>query len=286
MGGGVVGIGIMGRDTAERLLATGHSVVIWNRTYETAKPVLAAGAGWADSPAEVAFRSQVVITFVTDQAAVNQVTGGPEGIFSRLPDDSVHVDMSTVLPASANKFAGIYEGSGKRFIQAPVLGSKKQITTGELLIFAGGAIENVEFCLPVLESLGKPCWHFGTPGASATAKLACNMLLAHTIVGLGQSLSFAEKGGVDPSTLLEILGDSALASPMIASKGKTIVAGDFRPNFFVKHMEKDLNLAIQAAADVGSDVPLSLAARELFRKAVEEGLGEEDYSAVVKTFQG
>src|ERR1043165_5670505 len=114
---GVVGIGIMGRATAALLLATGHSVVIGNRTYDKAKPVLAAGAGWADSPADVAFRSQVVITFVTDQDALNQVTGGPDGIFARLPAESVHVDMSTVLPSTATKAAGIYEKNGKRFLQ-------------------------------------------------------------------------------------------------------------------------------------------------------------------------
>src|SRR5258706_8888574 len=101
---GIVGIGIMGRATAERLLATGHSVVIWNRTYEKAKAVLAAGAGWGDSPSQVAFRAQVVITFVTDQAAVDQATGGPEGIFLSLSGDSLHLHISTGLPACTRQF--------------------------------------------------------------------------------------------------------------------------------------------------------------------------------------
>lgn len=283
---GVIGIGIMGRATAERLMSTRHSVIIWNRTFETAKPVLAAGAGWADTPADVARRSQVVISFLTDPEAVSGASLGADGILAGLGPDSVHVDMSTVSPESSHRLAQAYSESARKFVQAPVLGGRAQITTGELLIFAGGGSESIDACVPILESLGRRIWRLGAPEAAAALKLACNMLLAHTMVGLGQSIAFAKQSGIDPRDLLEVLNESALASPMIAKKGRTVIESDFRPNFHVRNMEKDLRLAAEAARSIGFAALPNTHTHQLYQAAVSQGLGDEDYSAVVKVLEG
>ncbi len=281
----IIGTGIMGRAMAERLLSRGCSVVVHNRTRDKAMPLLERGAVWTDSPAKAAAESAVTLSIVTDPAAVEAVSFGPEGILNALPPESVHADMSTVSPASAQRMEARYRAHGRRFVQAPVLGSRRQIEAGELLIFAGGDPESISRCEPVWDAMATRLWRLEEAAQAASAKLACNMMIAHLILGLGQSLLFAQAGGVPPETLLEILGSSALGCPMFASKGKTLLERNFRANFFVRHMEKDLTLALEAARASGTPAPFLALSHELFLAAINQGWGEEDYSAVVKTLE-
>lgn len=282
---GVIGLGIMGRAMVDRLLDAGHTVTVYNRTREKAEEALARGAHWADSPAAVATGSAVVLSMVTDPAAVASITEGPAGILAGLAAESVHCDMSTVAPASAQAMAARYQAVGKRFVQAPVLGSKRQIETGTLLVFGGGDSESVSRCEPVWQAFSSRVWRLPTAAQAATTKLACNMLIAHMILGLGQSLLFAEKGDVSPTLLLEILSASALASPMYASKGKTLLERNFAANFFVRHLLKDLRLASDTAQETGTPIPFAALAKEMFVAAVQQGVGDEDYSAVIKVLE-
>ncbi|MCC6729693.1 MAG: NAD(P)-dependent oxidoreductase [Chthonomonadales bacterium] len=283
---GVVGLGVMGKPMVERLLATGHRVFVHNRTREKMRGLDALGAQWADAPRDVAAASEVVLTVVTDPAAVEAVSFGDAGIAAGLSEGAVHCDMSTVSPAASREMAERYAAAGLRFVQAPVLGSKRQVLAGELLVFAGGEAEAISRCEPAWHAFSHRIWRVGAPEQAAAAKLACNMLIAHMILGLGQSLLFARCHGVDPARLLEILGASALGAPMFASKGQTMVGGDFAANFYVRHMVKDLTLAASAAAECGLCMPLNAANRELFASAVRQGWGDLDYSAVVKVLEG
>jgi 3-hydroxyisobutyrate dehydrogenase-like beta-hydroxyacid dehydrogenase len=281
----IIGTGLMGQAMAERLLSCGFTVIVHNRTREKAMPLLEKGAVWADSPAEAAAKCPVTLSIVTDPAAVEAISLGSEGVLDALAPESVHADMSTVSPASAQRMAWRYRERGRRFVQAPVLGSRRQIESGELLVFAGGDSENVARCEPVWSPMAARLWRFEQASQAAVAKLACNMMIAHLILGLGQSLLFAQAGGVPPERLLEILGASALGCPMFASKGKTLLERNFRANFFIRHMEKDLTLALEAARTTGMPSPFLAMAHELFLAAMNQGWGEEDYSAVVKTLE-
>lgn len=279
---GIVGLGIMGQAMVGRLLQAGHEVSVHNRTPAKADAAIAAGAVWRDSPADVAASSHVVITLVTDGEALEQVAFGDRGILTKLPIGSVHCDMSTIAPASATAVAARYKQAGRRYIQAPVLGSKGQIEAGVLLIFAGGSPEDVEIARPVWTAFSQRQWLFETAEQSSAMKLACNTLIAQSIVGLGQTMAIAKSAGIDGPTVLDILGSSALTSPMIASKGKTILDSNFAANFVVRNLLKDLRLA----ADYADGKALPLIAndlnREIFTRAVDAGFGDEDYSAVVK----
>jgi 3-hydroxyisobutyrate dehydrogenase-like beta-hydroxyacid dehydrogenase len=283
---GVVGIGIMGRALVGRLLEQGQRVVLHNRTRDKVEDLLAQGAQWAASGAEVATQSDVTHSFVTDASAVEQVSLEPNGILAGLGPESVHVEMSTVAPASAMRLAEIYRQRERRLVQAPVLGSKNQIASGTLLVFAGGAEEDIARCEPVLRLFAGRIWHLPTAAQAAYLKLACNMLIGHMILGLGQSMLFAERGGVAPSLLLEVLAASALGSPMYSNKGKTLLERNFaNPNFLVRNMLKDMNLASETAADLSLTFPHQEVTRALFLEAAKKGFGEEDYSAVVQVLE-
>lgn len=279
----VIGLGIMGASMATRLLEQGRRVTVHNRTRSKAQAALDRGAEWRETPAEAAADVDVAITFVTDSAALEAVAFADDGILRAIGPDAVHCDMSTVAPPDAVRIARRYREAKRRYVQAPVLGSWKQILEGSLLVFGGGDAGDLDRCGPVWESFAKRVWRFDNAEQSAAAKLACNILIGQMIVGLGQTLALAGRGGVPESTMLEIIGESNLASPMYASKGKTIVDRTFTPNFVVRNMLKDLRLASDYAAEKSLALPSNAANRELFVKAVDEGWGDLDYSAVVKT---
>lgn len=283
---GVIGLGIMGGAMAQRLLETGHEVFVYNRTRVKAEPLLVQGAQWAETPAAVAQQSEVVISIVTDPAAVEQITFGENGILPALPHESVHCDMSTVSTTWTRQMAEVYQQAGKRFVQAPVLGGRRQILEGTLLVFGGGAAEDVQHCEPAWRAFSNKIWHFPTAEQATVTKLACNMLIAHMMVGLGQSLLFAAKGGVSPATLLDILSQSNLGAPMYSTKGKALLERNFQANFYVRHLLKDLSLAEEAARETNTMLPLNALTRELFVAAMQQGYADEDYAAVVKVMEG
>lgn len=282
---GFVGTGILGTPMVERLLAVRNEVAVYNRTPAKLERLRELGAVVAKTPAEAADGNEVVISVVTDPEAVLAVTNGPNGIATALQASSVHCDMSTVTPQSAARLAAEYAAHGGRFVQAPVMGSKKQIIESTLVILAGGSDDDIDICERAWSAFAGQVWRLPDAEQAATSKLACNMLIAQMIVALGQTLLYARKGGVDPAIVLDIIQSSNLAAPMYASKGKTLIERNFTPNFFVRNMLKDLNLAALSASEFALPQPLNATARELFVSAVARGYGDEDYSAVVKVLE-
>jgi 3-hydroxyisobutyrate dehydrogenase-like beta-hydroxyacid dehydrogenase len=278
----IVGLGIMGTAIARRLLEAEHEVTVTNRTRAKADPLIEAGARWAQTPAEAASDAEVVITMVTDPSAVIAVTLGSSGILSTIPATSVHAEMSTVAPASADAMTAEYRKMGRRFVQAPVLGSRTQIEQSTLLILAGGSAQDIDRCSPIWNAFAKRVWTLNSPEQASALKLACNMMIAQMILGLGQSLIFARTYGIAATEFLDVIGESALASPMYKSKGASLVSGTFTPNFVVNNLLKDVNLATDAARAKGNTMPFNSLAGEMLSRAAASGLGDEDYSAAVK----
>ena len=282
---GIIGVGIMGESMARRLLAAGHTVLAYNRTESKLAPLVELGAQAAKTPGEAAATADVVITMVTDPAAVRAVTLEPGGILGALTSGSVHCEMSTISPQASAEIAEAYLEAGRMYVQAPVLGSKKQVVDGSLIVLAGGAKQAIDFGESAWSAFSSQTWRFEKPEMAATTKLACNMLIAQMILGLGQSLVFAQRGGVDPQTLLSIVQGSNLAAPMYASKGKSLIERNFTPNFFVRNMLKDIELATSSSNEAGFPLRFAELASEFFRSAALQGYGEEDYSAVVKVLE-
>lgn len=282
---GLVGTGLMGLAMGQKIIEAGYSLKVYNRTKQKAQPLIELGAVWCDTPGETADGSEVVISMVTNPEAVSAVTLGPDGILAHLPEGAVHSEMSTITPDAAGEMAKRYEGTGRYYLQAPVLGSVPQIGMGTLWVYPGGDAAAIAIAEPVWRSFCAQVWPHDTAQQAAGSKLAFNMMLAHMMLGLGQSLLFASAAGVEPKYWLEMLQQTAMACPMWTNKGNKLLARDFSPNFFVRHMLKDLDLAGQTAKDNQLPIPFTAMAREAMISAVAQGWGDEDYIACVKVLE-
>jgi 3-hydroxyisobutyrate dehydrogenase-like beta-hydroxyacid dehydrogenase len=276
---GFVGLGLMGSAMAERLLRAGFPLNVHNRTEERAKPLLELGASWCSSPDETAASSDVVFSMLSDPPALEEVS---RAIIAGLKPGGIHVDCSTVAPELTRRLDSEYRQHGVTFMHVPVLGSVSQVKEGTLLLFAGGSNDGFSRIQPLLNVLGKRIWRFERPEQATMVKLICNSFIAGLILVLDQGLMLARDNGVDQRTLLDIIGQSSLAAPMFETKGATTIAGNFAPRFFLGHMLKDIRLALAAGRASGTPVPVAELADELFTRAAKMGLGNEDYSAVIK----
>jgi len=282
---GFIGLGIMGRPMAERLLDAGYALTVFNRTPQKAEPLRARGAQWANSPKEVAHRSELLITMIADSEALEEIACGPDGILRGIRPAAIHVDMSTVSPETIERLERAYREREAAFLHAPVLGNWRHAAEGKLLIFVGGDPQAYQRCEPVLRVLGHRIWYFERIAQATHMKLIANSFIAGMILTLAQAFVFGRRVGISPDCLLEILEASALNAPMYQSKGRTMRERDFRPNFYARHMLKDVDLALEAARRANVPLPVLSVIRELFISTVARGFGEEDYSAVLKVLE-
>ncbi len=272
----------MGCAFADRLLCTGFDIAVWNRTSSKADPLVAKGAVRASSPSEAVSGAQIVLSSLKDDPALREVLLPLAG---QIRADAVLCDTSTISPAVAEELASTYGAAGRLAVHAPVLGSKRQIAEGTLLVFASGCPQAVDVLEPVLSVLARRVWRFDEPGRAAALKLACNMMIASMICALSQSLVFGAKLGVDPALFLEVLQSSNLACPMYQSKGQQILDCNWAANFVVDNLIKDITLALDTGAGSGVELPMLSLIRQMFAAASASGFGREDYSAVSKVFE-
>jgi len=277
-----IGLGTLGTVVAERLLDTGFPLVVYNRTPNKTEALVARGATRASSPREAAAQSELVLSMVSDCAALEDIALSPEGVLAGLPAGGIHADMSTVSQRTTRQLEAHYRAAGRTFVHAPVLGSKIQARTGTLRIFVGGAPAARQRCRPVFEALGEQRWEWDEAERATAMKLGVNLILGSMMVALVEGLVFACAAGLEPATLLEVLRGSALDAHMYQRKGGTILERDFAPSFFLRHMRKDFELMLEAGAELGVPLPTIAAARELYVAAQARGYGEQDYSAVVR----
>lgn len=278
----VIGAGTMGSALTRKMLSSGNEVRVWNRTASSAEPLAEHGAQLAGSPAEAAAGADVVLSSLKDDAAVRATV---LALADDLSPRAVLCDTSTISPGLADELASAFRELGKGFVHAPVLGSKRQIAEGTLLVFASGTEESVLALDPVFRLLARRVWRFDDPRQAASLKLACNTMIATMICALSQSLTFGAKLGVDPSLFLDVIAESNLASPMYASKGLQILERNWAANFVVENLIKDIRLAVEAGAEAGVQMPVLALVGQLFETASASGFAQEDYSAVSKVFE-
>jgi len=278
---GFIGLGIMGSRMAANLQKGGHDLVVHNRSRTKAALLVAGGAAWADSPAEVAANSEVVFTMLAHPAAVEEAATGPAGIFSGLAPGRLWVDCSTVNPSFSKRMAEQARAGGIRFLDAPVTGSKEPAASGKLAFWVGGPEYDLAACRPLLECMGSKVVHCGGPGAGTAVKMVNNQLLGTTLVAFAEGLALGESLGLSRETLLDALLSGTSAAPFLALKRARIEKGDYESaDFPLRWLQKDLHLATMSAFETGVAMPLTNVAKEVYRLGIRHGLGDQDISAI------
>jgi len=277
---GFVGLGTMGGGVVRRLLAAGHAVTVWNRTREKAEPLLEAGASWADTPRSVAECSEIVFTMVTNTAAVQAVTEGPDGILAGLGPGKVYVDMSTASPANTRAVAETVVAVGAQMLDAPVSGSVITLEEGKLSIMVGGDAETFERVKPVLEAIGPRVFHLGPNGAAVTMKIAINLSLAVQMLAFSEGVLLAEKTGIGREQAVEVMLASVIASPMVAYRGPFVLEQPDEAWFDCHMMQKDLNLALELGRELEVPLPTTAVTNEFLTAANAMGIGDKDFAVL------
>ncbi|MFH2051906.1 MAG: NAD(P)-dependent oxidoreductase [bacterium] len=283
---GFLGLGIMGAPMARNLLKAGHSLHVWNRTADRSAPLAAAGAVVCGGPGEVCAAADITFVMLSNPVAVRAVHLGPGGACAGLGGGKGLVDMSTIDPATSREMAAAVRATGARYLEAPVSGSKKPAEDGTLVILAAGDRDLYDEAGAYLDLMGKLRVFLGEVGQGARMKLVVNMVMGGMMTAFGEGLALADRSGLDSGVLLEVLGAGALANPMFAGKGPAICADRFAPAFPLKHMQKDLRLALALGDELGLGLPTAAAANAAFIRARDAGLADLDFSAVCRILRG
>lgn len=279
---GFLGLGIMGSAMAKNLLKAGFKVTVWNRSQEKCAELAALGATVAATPAEVTASCSVTIAMLADPAAAHAVCFGAQGALEGIGAGRGYVDMSTVDAATAKEIGAAVAGRGGRFLEAPVSGSKKPAEDGTLIILAAGDRGLFDQALPLFEKMGKKSLYLGEVGRGAQMKLIVNMVMGGMMTIFCEGLALADKAGLEGSDLLDVIDAGAMANPMFKLKGSLIAQENFATAFPLKHMQKDMRLAVALGDQLGQPLFSASAANESFKRAKAQGLSDQDFSAVFK----
>ena len=279
---GFIGLGIMGRPMALNLLKGGHQLTVWARREISMVPLLEAGAQGAKSPAEVAQGVDLVISMVADAPDVAEVM---RAVASAVSPGLVAVDMSTISPTAARKIGEDLAASGVNFIDAPVSGGEVGAIAGTLSIMAGGSEAGFARAKPAFECMGKNIVHVGESGAGQVTKAANQIMTGMGVLAVAEAYAFASKNGVDCSKVREALLGGFAYSKILENHGQRMLDRNFKPGFKSWMHEKDLNIVMQTAHELGIYLPGSAATAQMFNAMVGSGLGEEDSIAVLKLLE-
>lgn len=281
----MLGLGAMGSRMAANLVKAGHHVTVWNRTAQAAQPLIDAGAIVAPTPKEAARNADFVIAMVRDDRASRDVwLDADTGAVNGMSADAVAIESSTLTPEWVRELGSHLATRALSFLEAPVVGSTPQASAAQLTYLVGGDADTVVRAEPVLKTMGSSVHHVGALGAAALAKLATNTLLGTQVTVLAELIGMLRRSGADAARVLEVIATTPVWSPVAARVSGLMLAGDFTPQFPVELIEKDFGYTLQ---EVGSDAtaPTIAASRGVFRTAMEQGLGDENMTSVVKLFK-
>lgn len=282
---GFIGLGIMGRPMALNLVNAGFDVGVWARRPDSMRPLLDAGARGATSPAALAESADLVISMVAGALDVAEVMLGKQGVVQSAAPGLLAIDMSTIAPAAARDIGASLAAAKIDFLDAPVSGGEAGAIAGTLSIMVGGGEAAFQRAKPVLERLGKNIVHVGDTGAGQVAKAANQIVTGMGILAVAEAFALAKKSGVDPAKVREALLGGFAYSRILENHGQRMLDRNFKPGFKSWMHQKDLNIVMQTAHDLGLFLPGSASAAQAFNAMVGSGLGEDDSIAVLRLLE-
>ena len=282
---GFIGLGIMGKPMVRNLLKAGFAVRVFNRSQPAIDELVADGATGTQSPREVAERSDIVITMVTDGPDVEQVLLHEQGVIEGARPGLLVIDMSTISPVVTRQIADRLREHDVHMLDAPVSGGDKGAIAGTLSIMVGGDEADFDRAKPIFEAMGKTITHCGPTGAGQTVK-ACNQIMVAVVIeAVAEALVLGSKAGVDPEIILRVLGGGMAQSRMMDVRGSTMAQHIFEPGFKAKLHLKDLGIVINTAREFGVALPVTGVVSQLYTTLVESGHGEADTSAILTVLE-
>ncbi|AFQ43655.1 NAD(P)-dependent oxidoreductase [Desulfosporosinus meridiei] len=281
---GFIGTGVMGKSMAGHLLKAGYRVAVYNRTKASAEDLVKAGAEWQDSIAELASSCNVVITMVGYPKDVEEVYLGANGILKNAKKGSHFVDMTTSSPDLAKKIYNEASVLGMYALDAPVSGGDVGAKEARLAIMVGGDEEVFNRILPVFNCLGKNVILQGSAGAGQYTKMCNQIVIASTMIGVCESMAYAQKAGLKPEVVLKSIETGAAASFSLSNLAPRMLANNFAPGFYVKHFIKDMTIALESAKQMGLLTPGLELAKTLYEKLAEGGEENSGTQALFKLY--
>jgi 3-hydroxyisobutyrate dehydrogenase-like beta-hydroxyacid dehydrogenase len=277
---GFIGLGVMGSQMVKRLLDKGHTVTGYNRTRSKAQWLIDKGMKWADSPRAVASSSDFVFAMVTNTAAVAAITEGPEGMLAGLGAEKIFIDMSTISPNASRALATKVRELGADMVDSPVSGSVITLQEGKLSVMVGGRKETFDKIKPLLLDIGPKVTHVGDNGLALSMKIAINLSLAVQMLAFSEGVLLAEKSGIAREVAVDVLTNSAVASPMIKYRGPFVLQQPEEAWFDCNMMQKDMVLAMELGRQLDVPLPTAAASNEFLTAARGMGWAKYDFACM------
>lgn len=271
---GFIGLGVMGESMASHLLQEGYPMYVYTRTREKAAKLINNGAIWCNSPKEISEYANFVFTIIGTPKDVEEVYLGENGLITNGREGSYFIDMTTSSPTLAQKLYEEGRKKGIHILDAPVSGGDIGAKEARLAIMVGGEKEDFNSVLPLLEHMGKNIAYFGKAGSGQHTKMANQIAIAPTMIGVCESLIYAKKAGLDVQNVIDLISTGAAASFSLSNYAPRIIKDDYSPGFFIKHFIKDMTIALNEAEKMRIQLPGLSLAKEMYEKLAE--LGEEN----------
>ncbi|XP_030581390.1 cytokine-like nuclear factor N-PAC isoform X4 [Archocentrus centrarchus] len=281
---GFLGLGLMGSGIVSNLLKMGHIVTVWNRTAEKCDLFIQEGARLGRTPAEVASMCDITFSCVSDPKAARDLVLGPSGVLQGIRPGKCYVEMSTVDPETITELSQVITSRGGRFLEAPVAGSQQLSNDGMLVILAAGDRTVYEDCSSCFQAMGKTSFFLGEAGNAARMMLILNMVQGSFMATIAEGLTLAQATGQSQQTFLDILCQGQMASTFVDQKCQNILQGNFKPDYYLKHIQKDLRLAISMGDMANHPTPMAAAANEVYKRAKALDQSDNDISAVYRAY--
>ncbi|HME36647.1 MAG TPA: NAD(P)-dependent oxidoreductase [Candidatus Sulfotelmatobacter sp.] len=277
---GFIGLGVMGSQMVNRLLSKGHAVTGYNRTRAKAEWLVEKGMQWADSPRAVATASDYIFAMVTNAAAIASISEGPDGLLAGLSAGKTFIDMSTVSPAVSRALAAKVRAVGADMVDAPVSGSVITLQEGKLSVMVGGRKETFDHIKPLLLDIGPKVSFVGDNGLALSMKIAINLSLAVQMLAFSEGVLLAEKSGIARDVAVDVLVNSAVASPMIKYRGPFVLQQPEEAWFDVNMMQKDMVLAMELGRQLDVPLPTTAVSNEFLTAARGMGWTKYDFACM------
>ncbi|WP_028579049.1 NAD(P)-dependent oxidoreductase [Desulfogranum japonicum] len=282
---GFLGLGIMGTAMATNLIQAGFDVTVWNRTNTKCAPLVELGAKQGESAAAVVAGCDITFGMVSDPEAALSLCFEKGGVLEGITEGKSYIDVSTVDPDTASTVYKAIQNKGGRYLEAPVSGSKQPAEDGTLVFLCSGDESLYSDAQEALDVMGKKSFYFPLIGQGAQMKLIINMVMGTMMTAFAEGLSLGQKVGLQPNDIIDVIAQGAINNPMFQLKGPRMTEGMFATAFPLKHMQKDMRLALLLGDAHNQPLHTSSAANNAYIRAKQNGYGEEDFSAVIKNIE-